>query len=313
MEIVFGPVPSRRLGRSLGINTIQPKACTYGCAYCQVGRTLHPEAEPRPFAAPDDVAAAVTARVETLRAAGERVDYLSFVPDGEPTLDARLGASIEAVRPLGIPIAVISNGSLLWRPEVREALGLADWVSVKVDAVDEPLWRRVNAPHASLSLGVVLDGIRRFAAGFAGTLASETMLLAGVNDDPASVAAVAGFLATLPPAVAYLAVPTRPPARVWARPPDERVVTAAYREMAARLPVVELLVGEEGDAFSSTGDLRRDLLAITAVHPLRRSAAAALADRAGAGWDRVAELIAAGDLVEVSFGDDRFLVRAFRR
>jgi wyosine [tRNA(Phe)-imidazoG37] synthetase (radical SAM superfamily) len=313
MDIVFGPVPSRRLGRSLGINTIPPKACSYGCAYCQVGRTLHPEVDPRRFAAPDDVAASVSARVEALRAAGERVDFLSFVPDGEPTLDARLGESIEAVRSLGIPIAVISNGSLLWRPEVREALRLADWVSVKVDAVEESRWRRVNAPHAALRLDTVLDGIRTFARGFGGTLASETMLLAGVNDGRSSVGAVAEFLASLPPAVAFLAVPTRPPAKPWARPPDERVLTAAYREMEARLPEVELLIGEEGDAFSSTGDLRRDLLAITAVHPMRRSAAAALAERIGAGGDVVAGMIAAGDLVEVAFGGDRFLVRAFRR
>jgi wyosine [tRNA(Phe)-imidazoG37] synthetase (radical SAM superfamily) len=313
MEIVFGPVPSRRLGRSLGINTIPPKACSYGCAYCQVGRTLHPEVELRMFAAPDDVAASVGERVGELRSAGERIDYLTFVPDGEPTLDARLAASIEAIRPLGIPVAVISNGSLLWRPEVREALRRADWVSVKVDAVDEPLWRKVNAPHASLRLDTVLQGIRDFAAGFEGTLVSETMLLGGINDSPPSVAAVAGFLGSLPPAVAYLAVPTRPPAKEWARPPDERALIAAYREMEARLPTVELLVGEEGDAFSSTGDLRRDLLAITAVHPMRRAAAAGLAERTGAGWAAVEELIEAGDLAEVSYGGDRFLVRAFRR
>ena len=313
MEIVFGPVPSRRLGRSLGINTIPSKTCSYGCAYCQVGRTLRPVADRRSFAVPEDVAAAVAARVGEVRAAGERIDYLTFVPDGEPTLDARLGESIEAIRPLGIPIAVISNGSLLWRPDVREALGGADWVSVKVDAVDEQRWRRVNAPHASLRLDVVLEGIRAFARGFGGTLASETMVLGGINDSPDSVAAVAEFLAALPLSVAYLAVPTRPPARAWARPPDEQALAAAFREIEARLPVVELLIGEEGDAFSSTGDLRRDLLAITAVHPMRRAAAAALARQTGSGPDRIEDLIAAGDLVEVSFGGDRFLVRAVRR
>jgi wyosine [tRNA(Phe)-imidazoG37] synthetase (radical SAM superfamily) len=139
------------------------------------------------------------------------------------------------------------------------------------------------------------------------------MLLSGVNDDPSAAAAVAGFLADLPPAVAYLAVPTRPPAREWARPPDERTLAAAYREMEARLPAVELLIGEEGDAFSSTGDLRRDLLAITAVHPMRRSAAAALAERTGTDWSAVEGLIAAGELTEVAYGGDRFLVRVFRR
>lgn len=104
MDIAFGPVPSRRLGRSLGINNIPPKHCSYACVYCQVGPTPAQEITPRPFYPPEEILRQVRGRVEAVRARGEAVDYLTFVPDGEPTLDSRLGESIDALRELGLPI-----------------------------------------------------------------------------------------------------------------------------------------------------------------------------------------------------------------
>jgi len=100
---VFGPVPSRRLGRSLGINNIPPKICSYSCVYCQLGRTLRMEIERRAFYEPEELIRAVRERVEELREGGERIDYLTFVPDGEPTLDSNLGEEIAALKDLGIP------------------------------------------------------------------------------------------------------------------------------------------------------------------------------------------------------------------
>jgi wyosine [tRNA(Phe)-imidazoG37] synthetase (radical SAM superfamily) len=167
MSVVFGPVPSRRLGRSLGINSIPPKACSCSCVYCQVGPTHTSGIVPRPFYEPSAVAREVNDTVERLRNEGERIDYLTFVltfvPDGEPTLDAGLSQEIDLLRPLGIPIAVISNASPAWRPEVVRALNAADWVSVKVDTVDRRAWRRLNRPHRDLQLPAVLEGIRRFS------------------------------------------------------------------------------------------------------------------------------------------------------
>jgi len=104
--LIFGPVPSRRLGRSLGINNIPPKSCTYSCVYCQVGPTARTEVVPRAFYAPARIVREVKRHLSRLRERGERVDYLTFVPDGEPTLDDQLGETIERLRPLGIPIAV---------------------------------------------------------------------------------------------------------------------------------------------------------------------------------------------------------------
>ena len=192
--IAFGPVPSRRLGQSLGINNIPPKSCSYSCVYCQVGRTPTPRIDPREFYALDAIVAAVTARVAEIRQRREPLDALTFVADGEPTLDVHLGREIELLRPLGVRIAVISNASLLWREEVRESLRLADWVSLKVDAVSEEGWRRMNRPHPSLRLEDVLQGMLDFSASFEGTLVSETILVAGVNDADETIAGVAHFL-----------------------------------------------------------------------------------------------------------------------
>lgn len=121
-HITFGPVPSRRLGRSLGINNVTAKTCSYACIYCQVGPTTEYCIEPREFFTPREIRDAVSVHLERLRAGGQRVDYLTFVPDGEPTLDSRLGESIAVLREFGIPVAVLTNASLLSRPGVRARL-----------------------------------------------------------------------------------------------------------------------------------------------------------------------------------------------
>lgn len=316
MTIAFGPVPSRRLGRSLGINNIPPKFCSYSCQYCQVGITHGKIVEPRVFYTPEAIYQAVStqlqsAQLQSARHGDSPIDYLTFVPDGEPTLDSMLGQAIERLRPLNIPIAVISNASLLWRSEVRAALAQADWVSLKVDSVAEAVWRQINRPHASLQLNAVLDGIRRFARQFRGELVSETMLVRGINDHPQALAGVADFLQQLGVARAYLAIPTRPPAEPGVRGPGEQAVNQAYQILAERLPRVEYLIGYEGDAFAFSGDVRQDLLSITAVHPMRASAVRALLSRAGADWSVVEALMAGHRLRQVDYLGEAYYVRAF--
>jgi wyosine [tRNA(Phe)-imidazoG37] synthetase (radical SAM superfamily) len=312
-RIAFGPIPSRRLGRSLGVNNIPAKVCSYACRYCQVGTTTEQSVEPRAFFEPGLIRDAVATHLGRIRAAGQDADYLSFVPDGEPTLDSGLGQSIDALRELGIPIAVITNGSLLWRPDVRARLAAADLVSVKVDSVLESVWRRVDGPHRDLDLGVILQGISEFAAGYAGTLITETMLVAGLNDSPQSLTATAAFLATIAPRTAYLAVPIRPPAVAGTHSPDEAVLVAAYQAFAAQLPAVELLTGHEVGDFAHTGNAREDLLAITAVHPMRASAVRRLLAEDGATWDVVEVLLASGELRAVAHADEHFYLRPVHR
>ncbi|MFO8034679.1 MAG: radical SAM protein, partial [Candidatus Bipolaricaulota bacterium] len=297
--MVFGPVPSRRLGRSLGINNVPPKACTYSCVYCQLGRTMHMETERRSFYKPEEISKAAQAKVQQLQGGGEAVDYLTFVPDGEPTLDLGMGQVIDALKGLGLPIAVISNASLIFREGVREALAEAAWVSLKVDAVTESIWHRVNRPHKSLSMAAIQAGLMEFSRTFQGTLATETMLVSGINDRPEELERVAEFLRQLDPQVAYLAVPTRPPAAGWVEPPSEMALGQAHAILSAKLPRVELLIGYEGDAFAASGDAAQDLLSITAVHPMREQAVRELLSRDGAAWKVVENLIQAGELTEL--------------
>lgn len=307
--IAFGPVPSRRLGRSLGVNNIPPKVCSYSCIYCQVGRTRKIEVHRQRFYDPEEILRDVTTKVEKATRAGERIDYLTFVPDGEPTLDINLGREIELLKPLGVKIAVITNASLLTRADVRDELLKADWVSLKVDSVREETWRKINRPHPALSLRSILDGIRRFARSCPATLATETMLVRGLNDTESYAEELADFLAQLWPATAYLSIPTRPPAEERARAPSEEAINRFYQILSKRHGRVEYLIGYEGNAFAFTGNAAEDILSITAVHPMREDAVDDLLGRAGSDWSVVEALVAQGSLVETAYGDHAFYVR----
>jgi wyosine [tRNA(Phe)-imidazoG37] synthetase (radical SAM superfamily) len=316
--IAFGPVPSRRLGRSLGINNIPPKVCTYSCAYCQLGRTIKMQVERQAFYEPGRILQDVRDKVEEAKGAGESIDYLTFVPDGEPTLDVNLGREIELLRPLHIQIAVITNGSLIWREGVREALMKADWVSLKVDTVQQDVWRRVDRPHGALWLDAILDGALQFARKFEGQLVTETMLVEGLNDSGDQIEQVAAFLTELRPATAYLSIPIRPPAETWARAPQEAVVNRAYQILSEGVgrdgehPATEYLIGYEGNAFACTGDVEQDLLSITSVHPMREEAVSEFLERANGNWSAVHGLLAQRQLVETEYGGRKFYLRRLR-
>jgi len=307
--LAFGPVPSRRLGQSLGINNIPAKTCTYSCIYCQLGRTTGLRSDRCPFYSPEKLEADVKAKAATAREAGERVDYLAFVSDGEPTLDIHLGEAIDRVKTTRIKTAVISNASLVGLRDVRDALSRADWVSLKVDAMDESVWRRIDRPHKDFRVEAIHEGILAFAERYEGVLATETMLVGGVNDTERSLHALAGFLSRVQPARAYLAIPTRPPAEIWAVPPTEPNLNRAYQILDEAVERVEYLAGYEGNTFATTGDVQEDLLGIAAVHPLREDALEALLARAGADWETVRRLLEERLLVEVEYRGRRFYVR----
>ena len=307
--IAYGPVPSRRLGRSLGINNIPPKICSYSCVYCQLGRTDQMAVERCVFYRPEEILQATRTRLERARSVGEAVDYFTFVPDGEPTLDANLGRAIALIKPLGINVAVITNASLIGREDVREALMAADWVSLKIDSTQEKAWRRINRPHGALNLDSILEGALEFARSYRGELVTETMLVENANDSDDQVGDVSDFLACLRPAKAYLSVPIRPPAEEWVHAPDEGNINRAYQILSQKVDRVEYLIGYEGNAFAFTGDVEQDLLSITAVHPMRQDAVKEFLARAGADWANVRELIANDQLVETDYQGSRFYLR----
>ncbi len=311
--IAFGPVPSRRLGRSLGVNNIPDKVCTYACVYCQIGRTLRMEVERKAFYEPELIFAEVREKVEGAEKRGERIDYITLVPDGEPTLDINLGTVAELLETLGIPLAILTNSSLLWREDVREDLLKFDFVSLKVDAVSENLWRRIDRPHKSLSLERILEGMLEFRKAFGGRLVTETMLVDGI-DYGSEFERIADFLADLRPAVAYIAVPTRPPAENWVKPASEETINRAFQTFVEKLGEdrVEYLIGYEGNAFAFTGNAEEDLLSITAVHPMREEAVREFLRKANADWSVVEKLLREGKLIELEYNGKRFYMRRLK-
>ena len=311
MDITFGPVPSRRLGRSLGINNIPPKICSYACVYCQLGKTIKMQIERQAFYRSEDILESVRDRVRQILKQQEKIDYLAFVPDGEPTLDINLGINIDAVKNLAIPVAVISNGSLISRPDVRSDLRKADWVSLKVDAVAEELWRAIDRPHGKLNLHQILDGMLVFRSEFKGTLVTETMLVKGMNDSVKSVHEIGQFLARLHPDIVYLSIPTRPPADKNIRRADPETINIAYQIMKSYVDKVELIIGYEGNAFSFTGDIRKDILNITSVHPMRLEAINAFLHQTIADWTIIEKMLENGELVQTEYEGQIFFMRSY--
>ena len=307
--IAFGPVPSRRLGQSLGINNIPPKICTYSCVYCQLGRTIKMQVERHMFYNPQKILRDVQDKVKKVKEAGGPIDYLTFVPDGEPTLDINLTLEIDLLKSLGIKIAVITNGSLIWREDVREALMKADWVSLKIDSVQEESWHRINRPYGTQQLSSIQQGMFEFARAFRGELVTETMLVRTVNDSEDGFSKIADLLARLRPDRAYLSIPTRPPAEAWAKPPPEEIINQAYHIFHEQIDQVEYLIGYEGNDFAFTGNVEEDLLSITAVHPMREEAVSDFLARAGDGWPVIYRLIDRGQLIETKYKGRKFYMR----
>jgi wyosine [tRNA(Phe)-imidazoG37] synthetase (radical SAM superfamily) len=310
--ISFGPVPSRRLGRSLGINNVPPKTCSYSCIYCQLGKTQGTNARRQILYDPHQLAEEVINRVRELRDQDEQIDYLTFVPDGEPTLDAHLGEEIDQLKSLGIPLAVITNSSLMYDSAVRDELGRADLVSLKIDAVDTPTWKRMNRPHPDLSLERILPGIRKFAGTYTGTLLTETMLVQDINDRKDQIIPVAEFVASLQPKRAYISIPVRPPAEPWVVSPPESQIVMAYDLFRETGVETECMTLQEGTYFSRSGDVAEELLGITAVHPMRDDAVQEFLRNAGADWEIVRKLIEEGKLKEIPYRGNRYYLRKFR-
>jgi len=307
--IAFGPVPSRRLGKSIGINNIPPKICTYSCVYCQLGRTIKLQIERKPFYNPETILKAVKEKIQKAKENKERIDYLTFVPDGEPTLDIHIGREIDLLRELGYKIAVITNGSLIGDSDVQKSLAKADWVSLKVDAVDEETWHKVDRGHRKLKFQEILDGMRKFSKLFQGDLTTETMLIQGINDQPEKIEKDADFIAQLSPKISYISIPTRPPAEDWVKPASEFGINSAYQIFKKKNIDVEYLIGYEGNAFAYTGDAEKDLLSITSVHPMRREGVNNLLKKAGKDWDIVEKLVQKNKLIRIKYENNEYYMR----
>jgi len=309
-NLIFGPVPSRRLGRSIGVNNIPYKVCTYSCAYCQVGKANRMQVERQEFYSPDVMVEQLEQKLDGLGAL-DFPDYITIVPDGEPTLDIHLGELIQKIRAFGIPVAVITNSSLLHRKDVRDELMQADYVSVKVDTVNLSSWKKINKPHKGLTLSLILAGINDFSKKFKGILVTESMLLKDINDSYDELESTAQFLKEISPDIAYIAIPTRPPAFEGTFPADETAVTLAYEIFTHHKLSAELLTGYEGNAFASSGNFADDILSITAVHPMRKDAVKLLMAKSNAAEENLNLLISSGLLEKITYNKQDYFLRKF--
>jgi wyosine [tRNA(Phe)-imidazoG37] synthetase (radical SAM superfamily) len=219
---VYGPVPSRRLGRSLGIDLVPFKTCTYDCVYCQLGRTTKKTIKRKEYVAVEEILLELKQKL----AAGDIPDYISLAGSGEPTLNSRIGDLIKKIKSMTkIPVAVLTNGSLLWMREVQDALDAADLVLPSLDAGTDALFRQVNRPHRSLWYAQMVDGIAGFTKRFQGEVWLEVFLLAGVTGIPAEAQKIAAMVRRIGPARTQINTVTRPPAEAYAYPvPSDQLV-----------------------------------------------------------------------------------------
>jgi wyosine [tRNA(Phe)-imidazoG37] synthetase (radical SAM superfamily) len=295
---VYGPVPSRRLGFSLGVDILPFKTCTLDCVYCQLGPSLRTTVRRRAFFDPK----AVVRQVLDAVASGGRIDHITFSGSGEPTLNRSLGEIIRGIRKgTRIPIVVLTNGTLLHRRDVRRDLREADVVVPDLDAATAGLFARVNRPDKALRLDRMLDGLAAFRREFKGRIWLEVMLVAGVNDAPAHVRKLRRLIDAVGADKVHLNTVVRPPAVKSARPLDEARMKAICRALG---PTCEVVAAFPKRARSrSRAGLERPILAMVRRRPVTAAdIAASLGRKPARIAEALASLVAAGRLRSVRHG-----------
>jgi wyosine [tRNA(Phe)-imidazoG37] synthetase (radical SAM superfamily) len=266
MKYVFGPVPSRRLGQSLGIDTIPLKTCNWNCVYCQLGRTQPLINDRKEYYPSEEIAAEVREAVEAHQP-GE-IDWVTFVGSGEPLLHDRMGWLIRQVKDIThLPVAVITNGSLLYLEEVRQELAAADAVLPSLDAGTADLYRQINRPHPDITFERLVEGMAAFREEYRGKLWVEVMLVSDLNDTAQALWDIARVLQRIEPDAVHINLPDRPPAETWVQPASEENLMQA---MAILGNVAEVVHPAEG-TFDLGGydDPVDAILSIITRHPMR--------------------------------------------
>jgi wyosine [tRNA(Phe)-imidazoG37] synthetase (radical SAM superfamily) len=233
----YGPVPSRRLGLSLGVDIVTPKVCTLDCIYCQLGRTTRKSSVRQDFIDIEAVLREIREKVE----AGLRADYITIGGSGEPTLNARLGDLIEGIRAITpIPVAILTNGTLLYRADVRADCAKADVVMPTLDAGDPAVFEAMNRPTGDITIEKLVSGLRTFRREFRGQIWLEVFFVAGVNTDPAQVEKIKNFITQIQPDKVHLNTAVRPPAE----PNVQAVPRDAMEALVRQLGVTCEVIGE---------------------------------------------------------------------
>ena len=264
---VYGPVPSRRLGRSLGVDPIVSKTCNWNCVYCQLGRTTPVVHERREYLPSGDIVDEVRVALEA-HEQGE-IDWVTFVGSGEPTLHANLGLMVRQVKSFTrLPVAVITNGSLLYLPEVRAELMAADAVLPSLDAGSAQLFHAINRPHPESTFERLVDGLSAFSGAYSGSLWIEVMLIRGLNDTEEALRDLRTVLSRIQPNEVHISQPVRPPAERWVAPSDEEGLMRATAILGEIARIIHPVQGE----FDLSGyeDVLDAVVGVISRHPMRQ-------------------------------------------
>jgi len=211
---IFGPVPSRRLGVSLGVDIIPFKTCSLNCVYCECGPTTELTLERKEYAPVDAVLEQLTSFLEEKK----KIDYITFSGSGEPTLNSSIGLMIRKIKEIAaLPVAVLTNGTLLWREDVRSDLMAADLVLPSLDAISEESFARINQPAAGLTLEMHLRGLQLFSDQYQKRLWLEVFVIPGINDSERELILMADFIRRLRVEKVQLNTLDRPPAQAFVR------------------------------------------------------------------------------------------------
>ncbi|MBE0568421.1 MAG: radical SAM protein [Deltaproteobacteria bacterium] len=261
---IYGPVPSRRLGRSLGVDLVPLKTCSYDCVYCQLGRTTRKTVERGEYVPVAEVLEELGRKL----ADGDSPDTISLAGSGEPTLNSGIGALIRGIKErTAIPVAVLTNGSLLRMDEVREDLMPADLVLPSLDAGDETLFRYVNRPHKDISFERMVDGIAAFAGSFPGEVWLEVFLLAGVTGLPSEAKRIADAARRIAPARLQLNTVSRPPVEEYACAVSGKRLDALKGIFPGIVDVLNESGGEDFRTSLLSGVREEDILGLLGRRP----------------------------------------------
>ena len=265
MKYIYGPVPSRRLGRSLGIDPIPSKTCNYQCVYCQLGRTTNFTNERKNFFPIDEIIAEIK---EGIRQNEGKFDYVTFVGSGEPTLYKDLGDLILKVKKYtNKPVCVITNGSLLHDKDVSNALLMADVVLPSLDAGDEKSFVSINRPHPSIKFNTMIQGFIDFKKEFRGKFWIEIMLIKGMNDTREELIKIKEQIGVINPDRIDINIPIRPPTEKWVNIPDKNILTI-LNELFHEFN--DIRYPEIGDFGYYSLNFEKEILKIIERHPMRQ-------------------------------------------
>jgi len=265
MKYVYGPVPSRRLGSSLGIDPIPSKTCNYQCIYCQLGRTTNFTNERKNFFPKNEIIAEMKTAIKQNE---NNIDYITFVGSGEPTLYRDLGALILKVKEFSKkPVCVITNGALLYDLEVRNILMLADVVLPSLDAGDEKSFIKINRPHPSIKFDAMIQGFIDFRKNFKGKFWIEIMIMKGINDSKEELLKIKEKIDLIKPDRIDINVPIRPPVEEWVKIPDKNIISLLNEIFGEYYDINFPEIGKFG--FYSS-DFEKEVLSIIERHPMRQ-------------------------------------------